>query len=44
MMLLAHGNNLDELAAAGILLLAVAAVGLVGRLGSRRRRRRDRDR
>ncbi len=47
MMLLAHGNNLDELAAAAILLLAVAAIGLVAWIGSRRQRRRgghDRER
>jgi len=39
-MLLAHGNNLDELAGAGVLLLAVVLVGLVAWIGSRRERRR----
>ena len=40
MTLLAHGNNLDELAAAGILLLAVGAIGVVAWIRSRRERRR----
>lgn len=43
-MFLAHGNNLDELAAAGILLVAVGAIGVLAWIGGRRERRRDRNR
>lgn len=38
---LAHGNNLDDLAAALLVLFALAVIGGLALLGGRRDRKRD---